>query len=86
MPEIALFYGIRVTMNFSDHNPPHFHASYAGRSASIEIENACVLSGSLPNRQLHLVIAWCLLHQDELMQNWELARDGKSLNKIAPLM
>lgn len=24
MPEISLFYGIRVTMFYSDHNPPHF--------------------------------------------------------------
>lgn len=28
MPEISLFYGIRITMNWSDHNPPHFHAEY----------------------------------------------------------
>lgn len=25
MPEISLFYGIRVTMYYTDHNPPHFH-------------------------------------------------------------
>lgn len=28
MPEISLFYGIRVTMYYDDHNPPHFHAEY----------------------------------------------------------
>lgn len=28
MPEISLFYGIRVTMYYEDHNPPHFHAEY----------------------------------------------------------
>lgn len=26
MPEISLFYGIKVTMYYDDHNPPHFHA------------------------------------------------------------
>ena len=26
MPEISLFYGIRVTMYYEDHNPPYFHA------------------------------------------------------------
>lgn len=31
MPEISLFCGIRITMFYSDHNPPHFHAEYAGR-------------------------------------------------------
>ena len=25
MPEISLFYGIRVTMCYENHNPPHFH-------------------------------------------------------------
>ena len=25
MPEISLFFGIRVTMYYDDHNPPHFH-------------------------------------------------------------
>ena len=24
MPEISLFYGIRVTMYYNDHMPPHF--------------------------------------------------------------
>ena len=28
----------------------------------------------------------CVLHQEELMQNWELAKDDLPLNKIAPLM
>lgn len=29
MPEISSFYGIRVYINFREHNPPHFHAEYA---------------------------------------------------------
>jgi hypothetical protein len=29
MPEISLFYGIRITMNWDEHNPPHFHVKYA---------------------------------------------------------
>ena len=33
MPEISLFYGIRVTMYYDDHNPPHFHAEYNGNKA-----------------------------------------------------
>lgn len=35
MPEIALFYGIRVTMYYDDHNPPHFHAEYNGNKAIV---------------------------------------------------
>lgn len=33
MPEISLFYGIHITMFYNDHNPPHFHAEYAGHKA-----------------------------------------------------
>lgn len=40
MPENSLFYGIRVTMYYDDHNPPHFHAEYNGNKAIIEIDTA----------------------------------------------
>lgn len=86
MPLISLFYGIRVTMYYDDHNPPHFHAEYNGYKAIIEISKARVIKGDLPSRQLKLILAWCVLHQDELMQNWELAKDDKELNRINPLV
>ena len=37
MPEISLFGGIRITMYYDDHNPPHFHAEYAGHKALVDI-------------------------------------------------
>ena len=86
MPEISLFDGIRITMFDSDHNPPHFHAEYAGSKALIDIQAGCVIRGALPFRQLKLILAWCELHRDELMRNWELAKDAKPLNHIAPLV
>ena len=43
MPEISLFYGIRVTMYYDDHNLPHFHAEYNGNKALIEIDAARVI-------------------------------------------
>ena len=85
MPEISLFAGIRITMYYDDHIPPHFHAEYAGHKALVDIQNGYVIGGALPNRQLKYVLAWADMHQDELMQNWELARDSKELLAIAPL-
>lgn len=85
MPEICLFFGIRVTINYNDHIPPHFHAEYNGNKVLIDIINCKVLKGALPKRQLKLVLAWTELHRDELMQNWELARNHEPLYKIAPL-
>ncbi len=38
MPEIALFFGIRVTLYYDDHMPPHFHAEYNRQKASIDIQ------------------------------------------------
>ena len=37
MPEISRFYGLRITMNYNEHLPPHFHVEYAeyeGKSKS----------------------------------------------------
>ena len=65
MPEISLFYGIRVTMYYNDHMPPHFHAEYNGHKALVDINNIQVIRGSLPNKQLRLILAWCTIHQDE---------------------
>ena len=58
MPEISLFYGIRVTMYYNDHMPPHFHAEYNGHKALVDINNIQVIKGSLPNKQLRLILAW----------------------------
>ena len=82
MPVISLFAGIKITMNFDDHNPPHFHAEYGGFKASVLILENVVDAGYLPNRQLKLVLAWCELHKDELMQNWELLAAHENPIKI----
>lgn len=85
MPEISSFYGIRITMYYDDHNPPHFHVEYNGHRALIDIKKACIIKGELPSQQLKLVFAWCIIHQDELLQNWKLAQNGSFLNHISPL-
>jgi hypothetical protein len=72
-------------MNWNDHNPPHFHAEYAGFAAVIEILGNTVIKSALPKKQLKLVLAWAELHKDELMQNWELSRVDERLVKIEPL-
>ena len=85
MPEISLFFGIRVTINYNGHVPPHFHAEYNGDKAIVDIINGKILRGYLPKRQLKLVLAWAEIHKDELMQHWELAKNHEPLYKIAPL-
>ena len=49
MLEISLFHGIRITMNFNDRVPPHFHAQYAEYNVQIDIIRAIGIRGfSLP--------------------------------------
>ena len=86
MPEISLFYGIRITMYYADHNPPHFHVEYAENKAMINILESTVIRGNLPSKQMKLVLAWCEIHRDELMQNWELSKQNLPLNRINPLI
>ena len=86
MPVVALFHGIRILLYWDDRNPPHFHAEYAEHTAEVDIRRSVVIAGYLPRRQLRLVLAWALLYEDELMQNWELARDRQPLRSIQGLM
>ena len=84
MPEISRFYGIAITMNYNEHNPPHFHALYQGYEVSIEIKTG-VVKGSMPKRALKMVFEWLDLHKTELLEDWDLAQNRKTLIKIPPL-
>jgi hypothetical protein len=85
MPEIARFYGILIAMFWDDHNPPHFHARYGGHKAAIEIGTLRILDGMLPPRALGLVVEWASQHKEELMNNWDDAKNNRPLRKIEPL-
>jgi hypothetical protein len=85
VPCVARFYGILIYLYANDHNPPHFHAKYAGDDVAIEIATLTVLFGDLPVRALRLALEWAALHQQELMENWNRLRVGQSPNQIEPL-
>lgn len=84
MPSISMFFGIVITMNYLDHEPPHFHARYAGHKASFSLDGDLIV-GDMPSRQLKLIAAWATIHSDELLANWDLAREHEQLYKIDPL-
>jgi hypothetical protein len=85
MPTISSFYGILIRMFYNDHEPAHFHALYGEFQATIAIDELRVLEGELPRRALDLVLDWAELHQDELRENWRLARAKSIPKKITPL-
>jgi hypothetical protein len=86
MPRISEFYGIIIEMYWSDHNPPHFHAKYGEHRAEIEIRTLGVIKGRLPAKAMALVVEWGVLHQEELLERWEQARQHQPLAKIEPLV
>jgi Domain of unknown function (DUF4160) len=85
VPAISRFLGIVIAMFFDDHGPPHFDARHADGSAKIRIDTLEPIETTLGRRQLRLVLAWAELHQDELLENWRLARAGETLQEIDPL-
>lgn len=85
MPVVSRFFGIVIALYWNDHAPPHFHAKYGGEEVVIEIATGRILKGSLTRRALGLVQEWRETHMNELMQDWELARQRKPLLDISPL-
>jgi hypothetical protein len=84
VPIISRFLGIIVTMNYREHDPPHFHAWYSGREGTIALRDGTV-HGDLPQRVVTLLREWLQLHRDELELNWRRARAGEQLMHIEPL-
>jgi hypothetical protein len=85
VPEVSRFYGIVVRIYYDDHDPPHFHATYAGEEVVVAIDPLSVMAGGLPSRALGLVVEWVSLHRDELLEAWTRARNQQPPGKIAPL-
>ncbi len=87
MPTLSMFFGIIVRMYYApnEHNPPHIHVYYQDSSAVIEIINGDTIQGTIPPKQLRLVLAWIEIHKDELMADWKLCQNGEKPFAIEPL-
>jgi hypothetical protein len=88
VPRISSFYGIVIKMYFSEvrhEGRPHFHAAYGGDEAVFDIERLELITGKLPRRAKKLVLEWVRAHQEELRENWALAREHGLPKPIDPL-
>ena len=88
MPTISMFYGIIVSMYYTDtqqHHQPHIHARYQDQKAVVAVPGGELLAGSLPPAKLRILLGWVEIHKDELMADWELAVEGKEPYRIDPL-
>jgi hypothetical protein len=86
MPRISEFFGIVISRYWEERSDqePHFHANHGDDAASVFFDGSIVV-GSLSARDSRLVREWAVLHQAELRRNWELARNAKPLESLAPL-
>lgn len=84
MPELSRFLGIAIGIFPRDHPPPDFHAVYGEYQITVGIRSG-VVRGDFPKRALRHVLEWLDLHENELLEAWELVQAGRSPNKIAPL-
>lgn len=87
MPIISMFFGIRIYIYLElggQHHSPHVPAIYGEHEAAIDFEGN-VLAGGLPRKQQAMVVAWVLMHQEELRADFELIKDGQAPFRIDPL-
>lgn len=66
MPTISFFRGIKIFINWNDHMPPHFHATYGGKEILVSIHDIEIIEGELPSKQQKMVLGWAAFHQTEL--------------------
>jgi len=85
MPTISMFYGILIQMFWDEHAPPHFHATYGEFKATINIRDLRVDQGFLPRRAAQLVLDWAELHQEALLEDWDLCQANEHPKPIVPL-
>ena len=85
MPTICMFRGIKVCIYWQDHMPPHFHAYYGDSEVIVSIEELEVIEGNIPSKQLKMLLGWAAFHQEELRENWVLAKEKQELFSIEPL-
>lgn len=85
MPTICMFRGIKIYINWREHQPPYFRATYGGQEVLVSIKDLEVIDGDMPSKQLKMLLGWAAFHQEELFENWELAEGKQELFAIEPL-
>ena len=85
MQTICSFRGIKIFINWREHRPPHFHAVYGGEEVLVLINELEVFEGSMPSKQLKMLLGWAAFHQEELLENWALAEKRQELFTTEPL-
>jgi hypothetical protein len=88
MAVLSMFYGLVISMFYGDnkqHKLPHIHVRYQDMKAVFSIPDGELIAGDLPQKKIKLIQAWIIMHEEDLMANWELATSEHNIIKIEPL-
>ena len=88
MAAISMFYGLVIYLYQFDnirHHIPHIHVKYQGEWAVFSILDGEIIEGDLKSDKAKLVQAWILIRKEDLIADWELAKEGQPIFKIEPL-
>ena len=58
MPVVSIFFGIKILINYNDHNPPHFHAEYGEFKAIFNIKTGEMMKGKFPKVGMNIIKKW----------------------------
>ena len=83
---ISLFYGIEVSMHFSETLPPHINARYRGTSGVLALSSREAITGNLAPTAVECLQEWMEQHGAELTANWGRVRNGEPACWIRPLV
>ena len=75
-----------ILMNYSDHDPPHVHVKYQSdvRNYRIEIRTGKWMKPGqeLSSKLRKLVETWIEIHEQELLEQWENAKNNKPISIV----
>lgn len=87
MPIICMFAGIKIYLYVErneKHKIPHLHAYYGEYSIAVDFDGN-VIEGELPRKKQAMLIAWTMMHDEELRANYDLLIEGQTPFRIDPL-
>ena len=88
MPILSVFYGLVIRMyaeGGGQHHTPHIHVVYQGQEYQFDFNGAELNGKEMPTAKKKLLDAWLVIHQDDLLANWDLLSAGEQAYRIDPL-
>ena len=74
MPTLAIIDGISILMWPNDHDPPHFHVRFAGRTGKFDMATGQMIKGTINRRTIKKVQSWTIANQAMLLLAWNNLR------------